>query len=284
MRTLRLIRSFRAYAVLAAICMTLTGCTSSQLVRTDWISTDQKGEIDTCQKEAYKPLDDMAKEAYAMEGVQKKQKLDDVSKKIQEQLDKPDLGRCWRSASQQHMDFELFTTEFDDVGMATDQRKCSLHDGMLSPASPCIQNSQLARLYKRLEEFDCGVTDASAKPCKLKQPVDIVIFTHGWHGSASPYHWYTIGFRNMLNSIAALEEQRAAHESKEAGGETKQVRKVIGIEIAWRGDSIETPEVLSVWDRKQAAETLSLGAVQGLLAHMHATSISATRVTSTTAV
>jgi len=268
MRALRIIRSFRAWSILAAICMTLTGCSSSQLVRTDWIATDQATEIETCKQKAYKPLDDMAKDAYTKEGAAKMQMLSNVSKRIQEQLGTPDLGRCWLSAWEQHKDFELFVAEFDDVGMATDQRECVLHDGTLSPTSPCIQNSQLARLYKRLEEFDCGATDASAKPCKLKQPVNIVVFTHGWHGSASPYHWYTIGFRNMLNSIAVLEEQRAAHESAETG-ETKQARKVIGIEIAWRGDSIITPQVLSVWDRKQAAETLALGAVQGLLAHMH---------------
>ncbi|MFM0557100.1 hypothetical protein P0D69_39990 [Paraburkholderia sediminicola] len=267
MRMLPLNRVILACGVITAFCVSLAGCASGELLRTDWISEDQKTEVEDCQDQSYGPLDKEATAAYGLEGDDKKHALDGIKKTIQTQLGDPKRGRCWRSAWENHGSFELFSTEFDDVGMATDLRKCSVRDDMLGPDSPCVRDSQLLRLYKRLDEFDCAKMEPPGDPCN-KTPVNIVVFTHGWHGSASPYHWYTIGFRNMLNSIALLEKQRAERESDESGKKVAP-RRVIGIEIAWRGDSIEHPEVLSVWDRKQAAETLSLGAVQGLLAHMH---------------
>jgi hypothetical protein len=100
--------------------------------------------------------------------------------------------------------------------------------------------------------------------------LNVVVYTHGWHGSAEPDNGYSVQLRGLLQSIAVAEEMSAASASAEVPKVHTGTRHVVGIDIAWRGDSILFPsEVFSVWDRKLAAESVSVGAVQELLAHLH---------------
>lgn len=163
---------------------------------------------------------------------------------IQQSRPKDDV--CWDTSWEQHKDYDLFFVEFDDTGMAADLR------------STPFGESELSLLYTQLQNYQIG-----------KQPLNIVLFTHGWHGSSKSDSWYTIEFRSLLKNLSQLEQTRRDSTETDAAL-TVGPRRVVGIDISWRGDSIQFPSrVLSVWDRKQAAETLALGAVQGLFAHMH---------------
>jgi hypothetical protein len=122
-------------------------------------------------------------------------------------------------------------------------------------------------------------------------PLHLVIFVHGWHHSAAPDDRNVISFRRLLEHAAVAEKalclQRRAHfpdYSREPDpghgavcddGEQVPVwlkkRRVVGIYLGWRGDSIMGSylENLSIWDRKLAAETVALGSVQEFFSRIH---------------
>jgi len=72
------------------------------------------------------------------------------------------------------------------------------------------------------------------------------VFVHGWHHNAQPGDSNIEGFKKNLAKLAAIEHQ--IH--------TAKPRKVIGIYVGWRGESIDVPGVnmLTFWDRKNTAQ------------------------------
>jgi hypothetical protein len=170
--------------------------------------------------------------------------------------------RCWETAHEAHPAFtdsgkqypsyDLFYAEFDDAGLAVDRVRGSPYE-----------QSELHLIEDYL------LKQVSAKDF---QGLNIVVFAHGWHGSARAKDTYSIEFKGMLQDIAQREitYSNAVGTWRPAGaGVAARTHRTIGIEIAWRGDSILFPKVASVWDRKLAAETVSMGAVHQLLAFLN---------------
>ncbi|BBU30270.1 hypothetical protein BTHE68_40040 [Burkholderia sp. THE68] len=213
----------------------------------------------------------MERDSTIQEGAERDATLKKIGQYIRDRNDASstkELGTCWSSPREYHANYDLLFTEFDDLGLAADIRECQTEkspgkdtNSVTAHGTECLKTSQLAQVYEVLKPYDCGSLKAN-EVCTAT-PVNIIIFTHGWHGSSRPDSWYTVGFRSFLESMATLEAEKARR------GDTTKQRRVIGIEIAWRGDSLLFPDVLSVWDRKQAAETISLGAVQGMISRLH---------------
>jgi hypothetical protein len=156
---------------------------------------------------------------------------------------------CWNTSWEQHDKYDLFFTEFDDEGWAADVR--AHMDGRAASSGQDHWISEQDVLFNHL----ASLVKATGPE---EQPVDVVIYTHGWHGSPKPDNYYVVLFRAFLNSLVRLDS---------AGGKP---RHVVGVFVGWRGDSVMFPsKYVSVWDRKQAAETVSAGAVQGLFERMH---------------
>jgi hypothetical protein len=76
----------------------------------------------------------------------------------------------------------------------------------------------------------------------------LISFVHGWHHSAKPEDGNIKSFREMLGKVSIMESIG----SKQQG---RKKRKVVGLYIGWRGDSISVPYVngLTFWDRKNTA-------------------------------
>jgi len=107
--------------------------------------------------------------------------------------------------------------------------------------------------------------------------LNIVVFTHGWHVTASAFDDYSIEFKGMLEDIAA-EEQRIHPRRTAQNSAVTHPRRTIGIEVAWRGDSFLSPaipgisgskNVANVWDRKITASVVASGSVHELFAFLN---------------
>jgi len=118
-------------------------------------------------------------------------------------------------------DYLLSFIEFDDQGQ--------LHN-----------RQQLTNLLKRLKnEVE-------------KDNLIIVAFVHGWHHSAEPTDDNLHNFKyRVLKKINTLE----ADNSK---AENRPKRKIVGVYLGWRGDSISIDYLnyLTFWDRKNTAESI----------------------------
>ena len=90
----------------------------------------------------------------------------------------------------------------------------------------------------------------------------IVTFVHGWKHNASSHDANVKLFRRMLQETAQLQ---ADHHTG---------RKVVGLYIGWRGNSIDGPDFLSTaltfYDRKGTAHKVSKGAIQEVIAYTSA--------------
>ena len=88
----------------------------------------------------------------------------------------------------------------------------------------------------------------------------LITFVHGWHHSAQPEDGNIASFRKMLAEVSRME----AAGSKQQG---RSKRKVLGLYIGWRGDSISVPYLNSVtfWDRKNTAHNVGQQGVTEML-------------------
>ncbi|VAX08602.1 FIG00858582: hypothetical protein [hydrothermal vent metagenome] len=88
-------------------------------------------------------------------------------------------------------------------------------------------------------------------PIAGKQDVLLVSFVHGWHHSARPGDNNVMKFRELLANLAEAE----AMNSRKHG---HSPRKVLGMYVGWRGDSITIPWVngITFWDRKNTAHNV----------------------------
>jgi len=89
-----------------------------------------------------------------------------------------------------------------------------------------------------------------------QQEVLLVSFVHGWHHSAKPSDKNITEFRNLLSRLAKAENMNSRQNGYKA-------RKVLGVYVGWRGDSITMPWVkeLTFWDRKNTAHKVGSGGV-----------------------
>lgn len=143
-------------------------------------------------------------------------------------------GECLTNAIQNHAanqdeEYTLSFVEFDDQGQLRDR------DQMKS----VLDN------YNNIS---------------AKNDILLIIFVHGWHHSASPGDDNIQRFRGLLSKVSKTEHNNA----KQLG---LPPRKVLGVYLGWRGDSISIPYLnsLTFWDRKSTAHTVGLQGVTEIL-------------------
>lgn len=95
-----------------------------------------------------------------------------------------------------------------------------------------------------------------------KDDVLLIVFVHGWHHSAEPGDNNIQKFRSLLAKISEIEN---AGKGKPGKGNTG--RKVLGLYVGWRGDSITIPllKETTFWDRKSTAHDVGLQGVTEVL-------------------
>lgn len=211
----------------------------------------------------------------------------------------PDLSECWKTSYEDHQNlylpgdsqtarnpppgYDLLIAEFDDQGERTD----------VSRAGVPFRTSEVSLIEAQLNTL---LNEELRK--NRDGGLNVVVFTHGWHGSALATDDYSIWFKAILEEITYLEatsrrslcassfqalstvpsRQRRQIRARRANygcsdDETTFVpRRTVGIEIAWRGDSEVVPFLTwaNFWDRKSAAQTIAQGAVQDLISRVHA--------------
>lgn len=93
-----------------------------------------------------------------------------------------------------------------------------------------------------------------------QEDVLLITFVHGWHHNAASDDKNVKSFQKLLARISRVESQ-----STEQGN--RPARKVLGLYIGWRGESIEIPYVndLTFWERKNTAENVGLMGVTEVL-------------------
>ena len=181
---------------------------------------------------------------------------------------------CWDNSLEAHPasadqpEYDLFSVEFDDQGWLAN-----------SSSGHVPEKTQLTLLMDSLNQMT-----------RDGHPLHLVIFVHGWHHSAKPDDRNVISFRRLLGHAAVAEkglcierrrgfdkDQYAQYPQAGVCEDNEQVppwlkkRRVVGIYLGWRGDSItgDYVEDLSIWDRKLAAEAVALGSVQEFFSRIH---------------
>jgi hypothetical protein len=98
-------------------------------------------------------------------------------------------------------------------------------------------------------------------PIAGQDDVILTVFAHGWHHSAKPGDTNIESFKEMLQKISASETTAAMQDERKK-------RKVLGVYIGWRGDSMSVKYLNSVtfWGRKSVAhEVGQQGVTEALL-------------------
>lgn len=153
---------------------------------------------------------------------------------------------CWLRAREERNNYDLMFMEFDDQGWVQDAKGSS---GKPSDYFDAFFE-QLGKIYD--DNLDNGLS--------------IVVFVHGWHHNADASDSNVTEFRHLLRDIAIMEQGRNLDDAdpQQAG------RRVVGIYIGWRGESITMPVVndLTFWERKNTAERVSQGSVLEFFSRM----------------
>lgn len=141
---------------------------------------------------------------------------------------------CAQNAIQQHApgqasEYRLGFVEFDDQGQ-----------------------------LRQREQMDAVLN--SYYPIAAEDDVLMVLFIHGWHHNAGPGDTNIQEFRKLLEKVARIENASADKNKYKA-------RKILGVYVGWRGESITVPIVnnITFWDRKNTAQNVGLQGVTELL-------------------
>ena len=88
----------------------------------------------------------------------------------------------------------------------------------------------------------------------------LISFVHGWHHSAKPEDSNIASFREMLGNVSVMEGIGSQQQGRKK-------RKVMGLYVGWRGDSISLPYVngLTFWERKNTAHDVGQQGVTEVL-------------------
>ncbi len=91
----------------------------------------------------------------------------------------------------------------------------------------------------------------------------LVVYVHGWQHDASPDDTDIRMFRNTLTRVASAEAEIATNLGISA-------RKVFGVYVGWRGESVAIPLInrLTFWDRKNTAEKVGHRGMVEVLARL----------------
>lgn len=245
---------------LTALTTLLSACSSVPPYRQSAVSAN----MPSCHAE-YEKVDAPIRDDHVLSDEDRENKAikhitDSLSQKDARKL--ADAQSCWLTPWEKHADYDMFTVEFDDQGWAADS-----HD------NPNQKETQLKTLFDGLNRIYAG--DGPGK----EQPLNIVIYTHGWHHSARPDDNNVARFRSLLEGLSLVEGLLCAKRTGAALCPAEEMqsklldkkRRVVGIYLGWRGDSILGPGIknLSIWDRKTVAEKVAHGAIQELYARMN---------------
>ncbi len=87
----------------------------------------------------------------------------------------------------------------------------------------------------------------------------LLVFVHGWHHGARTCDRDLCCFRTVLNTLKTARVEKY--------GPDFEKENVVGVFIGWRGESIAVRRLnnVTIWDRKDVAETLGRGAAKELL-------------------
>lgn len=296
------------FAAWLTLCLAVGGCATNQPLREASLAWDGHTVLqrpDVCAR-WYAWSDSLiwSEMRNPNTSVKSRQELNDrINAVVGRQLGGADevLSSCWKVAYENHQGlslpkdpaggpllqapaYDLLLAEFDDQGERTD----------VSVASVDFRKSEVALIESQLERI---LSEEEHKGGGL----NLIIFTHGWHGSAAATNDYSLWFkaileqttdfeahsrlavcresRNRLNEVAdpsAREDSSARRQSyacPQGPARTDQPsdRRTVGIEIAWRGDSEDLPylDMANFWDRKRAAQTVAQGGVHDLMARLH---------------
>ena len=93
-----------------------------------------------------------------------------------------------------------------------------------------------------------------------KDDVIIVTFIHGWHHSAAPGDNNIESFKKALQKTSVTETISSRQDGRKR-------RKILGIYIGWRGDSLKLPllKQATFWARKSVAQEVGLQGVSEVL-------------------
>ncbi|WP_446811601.1 esterase [Methylomonas sp. 2BW1-5-20] len=93
-----------------------------------------------------------------------------------------------------------------------------------------------------------------------KESVLLTVFVHGWHHNARPGDPNIESFKNNLAKLSEVENQRSKTLRRPA-------RKIAGVYIGWRGESIDVPpfNYMTFWDRKSTAQDVGYLGISELL-------------------
>ncbi len=143
---------------------------------------------------------------------------------------KPKESVCKKASLEQHDDYLLGFVEFDDQGWFWQREEMT-----------AIINTLQSREY-----LDSGVI--------------MLVYVHGWKHNAAFDDDNVAEFRKTLRRIHKLEYLAGKEQQRPP-------RKVAGIYIGWRGQSIslEPFSSMTFWDRKNTANTVGHGALTELL-------------------
>jgi hypothetical protein len=141
------------------------------------------------------------------------------------------IQECTSTDSTDATDYLLGFIEFDDQGQLLDR-----------------------------QQMDKVLEAISAEAKKPDKDYLNVVFVHGWHHNAAPSDDNVQMFHKVLQQLAATEKKGRA-----AAGATP--RKVIGVYLGWRGESISTWGIqeATFWDRKNTAHKVGHGDVTEVL-------------------
>lgn len=153
---------------------------------------------------------------------------------------------CWLRAKEERNNYDLMFMEFDDQGWVQDAK---------------------GRQGKPEDYFDAFFEEfGKIYDANQDNGLSVVVFVHGWHHNADPKDTNVTEFRHLLRDIAIAEQGRKLDSTEPA----KAGRRVVGIYIGWRGESITMPIVndLTFWERKNTAERVSQGSVLEFFSRM----------------
>jgi hypothetical protein len=87
----------------------------------------------------------------------------------------------------------------------------------------------------------------------------LLVFVHGWHHGARTCDRDLCCFRTVLNTLKTARVKKYGKEFER--------ENVVGVFIGWRGESIAVRRLnnVTIWDRKDVAETIGRGAAKELL-------------------
>ena len=157
--------------------------------------------------------------------------------------------------------YDLYFVEFDDQGLqypaemfcTKDENdpckppKCDLtrNDCLNTPAAAY----QINNLIKQLNQTLSG---------EQWKGMSLVVYIHGWKHNAESSDPNLKGFRQLLENSALIEK------------ELKTGRRVAGLYVSWRGQSIDLPylEDITFWSRKTAALHVAQGSSRELFARL----------------